>query len=290
MSAITKAREIFESAGHDVEVIPTPGPNTAGDLARRAVENGAALVLAAGGDGTLNEVAGGMIGSNVPLGVLPAGTANVLAHETGMPTNPVKAARCLASWEPRRIAAGRVNGRPFLLMAGVGLDAHVVYHIDAGLKSAVGKAAYWISAFSLVGRELEEFEVTVDGARRICSFALVSRVRNYGGDLEIARRTSLLDDQFEVVLFEGRKAARYLKYFVGVAARRLAGMEGVTLLRAGRVDLCCPESRKVYVQVDGEYAGRLPATIEIVPDALTLLLPRDYVRSRASEPANQARF
>ena len=111
-------------------------------------------------------------------------------------------------------------------MAGVGLDARIVYHLSAPLKSKLGKVAYWASAMKLIGRDLEEFDVKVDDRIHQCSFALISKVRNYGGDFEIACDTSLLDDRFEVVLFEGRSSLRYLKYFTAVALKRAARYEG----------------------------------------------------------------
>ena len=114
------------------------------------------------------------------------------------------------------------------------------------------------------------------GEARECSFALVSKVRNYGGDFEIAPSVTLLDDRFEVVLFEGRSSVRYVKYFAGMALNRLSGMKGVTVRRTDCLKLTAPEDRRVYVQIDGEFAGHLPAEIRIVPDALTLLLPREY--------------
>jgi diacylglycerol kinase family enzyme len=84
------------------------------------------------------------------------------------------------------------------------------------------------------------------------------------------------DDQFEVVLFEGRHTARYVKHFAGMMLNRLSSMKGVTVLRADRVALSDPQDRRIYVQIDGEFAGRLPAEIRIVPDALTLLTPPGY--------------
>src|SRR5207248_1624497 len=110
------------------------------------------------------------------------------------------------------------------------------------------------------------------------SFALITKVRNYGGDLQIARRVNMLDDQFEVVLFAGARATRYLKYLSGVAANRLAGMSGVTILRAREAVFSAASDDRVHIQIDGEYAGRLPGKVEIVPDALTLLTPASYGR------------
>lgn len=242
------------------------------------------MVLACGGDGTVNEVLQGMVHSSVPLGVLPAGTANVLAHEIGLGRTAPEAALRLADCVPCRVSLGRVwtgeeaRSRHFLCMAGAGLDARMVYEVSGPLKDKTGKLAYWAAAFALAGRRLAEFEAVVDGRSYTCSFALVSKVRNYGGDFEIARSVSLFDDRFEVVLFEGRLALGYIRYLAGVALKRTAGLRGVTTLRAREVALRAPADSRVHVQVDGECAGRLPARIDVVPDALTLLIPKTYVR------------
>jgi diacylglycerol kinase family enzyme len=109
-----------------------------------------------------------------------------------------------------------------------------------------------------------------------CSFALVSKVRNYGGDFEIARDVSLFDDHFELVLFQGRSTLRYVRYFAGLVANRMDGVRGIVVLRARRVSAPKPLDERVFLQIDGEFAGHLPAEIRIVPDALTLLVPPAY--------------
>jgi diacylglycerol kinase (ATP) len=171
-------------------------------------------------------------------------------------------------------------------MAGIGLDARVIYNLSAPLKANLGKVAYWIASFSLIGRRLEEFSVKIEDRIYRCSFALISKVRNYGGDLEIARDTCLLDDQFEVVLFEGQNSLRYLQYFVGVVLNRLRGMKGVRILRAAKVRVSGSRDTRVYVQVDGEYAGLLPGSVEIVKDAITLLMPPLYKQRVQGHPAS----
>jgi len=273
---------ILRKNGHNLTVAPTTGPVMAGSLAREHVARGADLVIAAGGDGTINEVAEGMMHSPAALGVLPLGTANCLAVEIGLPRKPERAAEALENCRPRRVAAGRLEcyggrvQRHFLLMAGAGLDAHVVYRLDAALKSRTGKFAYWVASWSLLGRNLPEFDVEVDGQVRRSSFALLSRVRNYGGDFRIAPSVTLFDNDFEVVLFAGRSSFQYVKYFMGMALNRLEGMRGVTVLRATRVRLTAPEDQRIYIQIDGEFVGPLPAEVRIVPDAVTLLAPEGY--------------
>jgi diacylglycerol kinase (ATP) len=283
---LERAKRILAQAGYAVSVSPTTGPAAAGAMARAAIDAGAQLILVAGGDGTLNEVLDGMAGSSVPLGILPAGTANVLATEIGLGNDLERAARSIPHCVARRIAVGRLDSglkpRYFLSMAGAGFDARIVYGLNAQLKQRFGKGAYWLSGFGQASRRFPEFAVELDGATQtICSFALVSRVRNYGGDFEIAQHASLFDDRFEVVLFRGRSSLPYLKYLCGMIGGRLSGMRGVTFLTARRVRVFDPADRRVYIQVDGEYAGRLPAEISLVPDAVSLLVPTDYMLQRA---------
>lgn len=267
-----------------MDSIATTGPGHAGEIARQAVDRGADLILVAGGDGTINEAVNGMANSDVPLGILPAGTANVLANELGIGGNMERAAQVLGHAIPERVALGLLTNeeavrRYFLLMAGVGLDADIVFHLNQRVKQVLGKGAYWIGGFSKVGQRIPEFNVRSGGREYRASFALLSRVRNYGGDLEIAPTISMLDDEFELVLFEGESSLGFLKYMLAVVAHRHHAMRGITILRTRQAEFSPdpPKNRpKIHVQVDGEYAGVVPARVEIVPSALTLLVPPDF--------------
>ncbi len=286
-----RAVHILERNGHTVTIAPTTGPNTAGAIARKHVEEGAGLIIAAGGDGTINETVEGMVHSRVPLAILPAGTANCLAMEMKLGSRIEAAAERLAEARPYRIPVGRLIcdrgrvDRHFMLMAGIGLDAHIVYNVNASIKKRVGKLAYWVAGWSLLGRRLAQFQVEAGAKRYQCSFALIAKVRNYGGDFEIARNVNILDDEFELVLLEGRSTVRYVKYFAGMALNKLTGMKGATVLRANRVIVSCPEDTRIYVQIDGEFAGHLPAELRIVPDALTLMIPPAYARAASGVAA-----
>lgn len=268
--------------GTEASLVATTGPGSASTQARRAIEAGCDLIIVAGGDGTINEAANGMLHTGVPLAILPGGTANVLAREIGLPVHLERATAEIPKLCSRRIAAGAIRGvssgdRCFICMAGSGLDADIVYRLNLDLKAAAGKLAYYLAGFGHVFRSLPEFEVIVDGKAFEASLALISRVRNYGGDLEIARRASLLRDDFEVVLFRGTSSMRYLPYLAGVVLRVADRMKGCTMLRGRSVTCQDPSGRQVFVQVDGELAGSLPITTEIMPDALTLLLPEKFL-------------
>lgn len=259
--------------------MPTRGPGTAGGIAQQSIRDGADLILVAGGDGTVNEALNGIVPASVPLGIIPTGTANVLACELGLRGGMARVARQVSEWVPRRVSVGLLRtgsgaiSRYFLLMAGIGFDAHIVYSLDPALKKQHGKLSYWITGLREMGRKLEQFEVRAGDRSYSCSFALASRVRNYGGTFEIARQASILRDDFALVLLAGANSLRYLQYLAGVVTGKLEGMKGISTLHARSIEVYGPAHQRVYVQVDGEAAGRLPATIEIVPDALTLLVP-----------------
>ena len=279
--------ETLNRQGTEAALVGTTGPGSASLQAKRQIEAGCDLILAAGGDGTINEVANGMIHSGVPLGIIPCGTANVLARETRIPIDMLLAAQAIRQMVPTRVAIGmlRLGGfeqRSFVCMAGAGLDADIVCHVNLDLKAALGKLAYYIGGFAQALRPLSEFEVTVDGVPYPASFALVSRVRNYGGDLEIARGASLLRNEFQIVLFRGTHSLRYLPYLAAVSLRFAERINGCTFVFGRHVTCRAFNGEEIFAQVDGELAGKLPISAEIVPDALTLLLPASFVAKEKS--------
>jgi len=272
-----RATAALGRAGIAPKLLPTDAAGHATELAQAAVADGADLVLVLGGDGTINEVVNGLAHSGVPLGVLPGGTANVLATELGLGSRIEKAAARLSQSIARPVALGRIvpragEARYFLMMCGAGLDARVVYDMDHRFKAAAGKLAYWLAGLAQIMHSVEPLDVRVNGSSYRCGFALVSRVRNYGGDLEIARGASLLHDAFEVVTFEGSNPLRYAWYMLGVLLGQAKSMSGVRVVASG----CAEVLSDAHIQFDGEYLGRQPVSIEIVPGALNLLVPPQY--------------
>lgn len=269
-----------------LRVVPTAGPATAGGQARAAVNDGAKLIIVAGGDGTINEAAQGLLGTGVPMAILPGGTANVLAVETGIGANLLRAAANLPALAPIDVNVGLVAAagrqpKPFLAMAGVGLDARLVKQVSPRLKRKLGKLSYWLAGFGQVGRRLTEFDARWEGGSARASFVLASRVRNYGGDLVIARHASLFDDELALAVFEGPSSFRYLKYFAGVLTGRLDRMHGVTLARSRWLEVqpCPGSAAPLDIQVDGEYEGSGAARIEMAAETLRLMLPRPFLAS-----------
>jgi diacylglycerol kinase family enzyme len=229
---VERVRAILDRGGLPVRLAPTSEPWHANDLAAAAVASGTGLVIAMGGDGTINEVLNGMVNSSVPLAVIPGGTANVFCCETGIPRNAEKAAGQLPEWIEARVALGRLQAagappRHFLLMAGAGLDARIVKRVETGIKRRVGKLAYWAAGLGAFGERLALLKARAEGRELLTGFALTSRVRNYGGDLSIATKASLFADRFELVTFEGRSTIPYGLYLAGAVMAQATNLPGV---------------------------------------------------------------
>jgi diacylglycerol kinase (ATP) len=254
-------------------VMSTMAAGDATRLGREALASGADLVMVLGGDGTINEVVNALAGTGVAMAVLPGGTANCLAIEIDLGKNVERAIARLTNYRAREVALGSVLGpggrHYFLSMCGVGLDAHIVLDTDPKLKRSTGKFAYWVAGLGHLVRTIENLELSIGEQTYRAGFLLASRIRNYGGDLEIARGASLTSCDFEFVLFEGSNPMRYAGYMLGVAARQVQRMPGVHVIRGVRAEVLTP----AHVQIDGEYWGRGTAVIEIAPVKLKLLLP-----------------
>jgi YegS/Rv2252/BmrU family lipid kinase len=290
---VREAAEVLRQAGLEIELAPTERPAMAHELAQAAAAKGVDVVLACGGDGTINEVINGLTPSQIPLGILPGGTANIVARELRLPLHPVRAARQFTRWMPHRIALGRArweeapaappNGelapqacsRHYISVAGIGYDAEVVYKLSWWLKTNFGVAGYVLEAFrQWACYSFPRFSTRMNGHERQGTFAVIHRTRLYAGWLHLAPTAGLFQPRFAVCSFPSRSRLRYLLYALAVLVRQHLRLRGVSLDQCTEA-ACTPVDTfaPVRFELDGELAGVIPATFEIVPDALTLLVP-----------------
>lgn len=285
---------VFQNAGIEVNTSPTKSAEWAAQQARQAAASGCDAVLACGGDGTIHDILQGLVGTSTALGVIPLGTANALAHDLRIPMHPVKAARALLEAEPKRYAVGQVtfqdrNGkassRYFTVAVGIGADAHLFYKLDQKLKTSWGMAAYYAKATHVwFTHPLEPFEVEFrtdnDEVRKArVSEVLAVRISQFGGVLRaFAPGASLSRNHMRLVLFKTRSRLRYLQYIVRAALDRGWTVPGIELFNAEtatcRISQNDHPERRIYIEADGELVGTVPAELSIVPDALSLLVPR----------------
>ena len=283
---LDSARRILACAGIHTDLSETRRPGDAAEIARRAGAEGRHLVIACGGDGTLNEVVNGLAtlpnGHRVPLALLPGGTANVLAKELGLPWDISRAAQCLVRGHLRNIALGLATPlehpekkRYFVSVAGAGPDGMMVYSLDLELKSRIGIFAYWWEGVRQVVRyDFPRFRVVTRDKQLDVTLIIVGRTKHYGGPFRITTEADLLEDRFELVALTTQSRLRYLSYLPTVWLGNMRALNDAHFWKSDAV-VCEPlNERAVYAQVDGEALGRLPVEFRIVPRGITLVIPR----------------
>jgi YegS/Rv2252/BmrU family lipid kinase len=282
---VREAAAVLRQAGIAAKLAPTTGPGVARDMARAAVEGGVPLVLVCGGDGTVNEVLNGLAPGQATLGIMPGGTANIIGKELRLPHHPVRAARALPHWKPHRIALGRAtwhdasSGQPqtryFLSVAGIGFDAYIIHRLSWSLKIGWGVIGYGLEAVRQALRySFPPFLVRTEDGEWQATFAVVHRTGHYAGWLPLAPTANLFEPRFTACLFQSRSRARYFFYAAAVVLRQHLRLADVRLVKGSKVTCTSEQPDKpIYFELDGELVGELPATFEIVPDALTVLVP-----------------
>jgi diacylglycerol kinase (ATP) len=284
---IEHAARILKDAGIITELAPTTGPGSGTQIARQAVERRVGMVIACGGDGTINEVVNGLAHSQIPMGLLPAGTANILAKELGIPWDIPRAARLIPDGPVRRIALGiavpvngnhsasiAAQGRYFLSVGGAGPDGAIVNSVNEGLKKNAGVLAYWAEGIrQLFSYDFPEIRVVSAGKERKATIIVVGRTANYGGPFKITTEASLFDNSFEFLTNSNRSRLSYLACLPAIWMGTLRKQNGIEAWKAAET-ICEPVNGKpVYAQVDGEPVGPLPLAFRIVPDALSIVTP-----------------
>jgi YegS/Rv2252/BmrU family lipid kinase len=274
--AIDRFCELLKERSVDAEVQLTAGPNDATRLAKEAVRDGCTEVIASGGDGTINEVLQGLIGSNARLSIWPRGTANVVARELKLPRQLGRLADVIAAGKFQRVhvgcatAEGRSTGRYFLLMAGVGADATIVERVRPVLKKRVGEAAFWYSGIETFAKwKPLSFAVEVDGRKYSATFAAIGKGPHYGGKLAITPRARMDRPDFEVCLIHSTHRLRYLKLLPYAAFGGIPkDAKSVSFLRTTTVHA---SGEGVQAHVDGELIGFLPMSFSISPHSIELI-------------------
>ena len=300
-------QQLLDTRGVAAEADATAGPGDAIHLAHKAVAEQVELVIAYGGDGTVNEVIQGLAGSHTPLAIWPGGTSNVVARDLALPLNIGQLAEIIANGKTKRITLGRATwvgvgvggwglgasetgknqpltpnpqpltnpqppSRYFLMMAGIGLDASVARGVNMRLKRRTGELAYWLSGGKhLLTWQPEIFTLEVDGRSFESAFALIGNGKGYGGRMMMTPNAKLDESLFEVYVLP--PLANNLAYLRALVAcmRGKPETAGAVLVKGKHIT--ANSSRQPWVEADGEIIGPLPMTFEIVPDALSVIVP-----------------
>lgn len=246
----------LELTGFNVTVLRTQGRGDAERFARDA-KSSFDVILAAGGDGTVNEIINGFTPEHAPLAIYPLGTVNILAQELGVPRDPKRFPSFLAGAAVRKMWLGDLGSRRFSLMASVGYDARVVSRVDERLKRMVGRAAYGVAAISgLVRYRPPMLDVSIDGRNFSAGGVIITRSRFYAGHYVIAPQARVTDPATYVCLFGGRGRIDLVRYLAALATNRLSQLPDVDIRPAGEVVVTSEFQEPI--QCDGDYIGDLP--------------------------------
>jgi diacylglycerol kinase (ATP) len=262
----------LSAGGFAVEPVPTAFAGQATDLARersREVE----AVFAFGGDGTIREVAAGLLGTPAALGILPGGTVNLLARALGLPADPVAAAGVLGRLPARALDVGLAGGHPFLMMVSAGLDASVLGALNTRLKWRFGKGAIAYQGLRGWWRyPYPQLEITAGGETLTATFAAVSNIPYYGGAFRLAPAARPDDGWLDLVLFRGTGRAATLSFVFDLFRSAHVRRRDVEIRRVREVIFNAPAGAPA--QVDGDVCQeRLPLAVRLAPERLLILAP-----------------
>src|SRR5438270_2708184 len=262
-----------ESFARDCVVCSTSCTGEAESMARRAEEEGFDKIVAAGGDGTVNEVVNGLAGTEATLGLLPIGTMNVFATELGLPVHDLERCWNIVQGEHiRAVDLARANQKFFVQLAGVGLDAQVVKETSAQLKRNFGPLSYLISAAQIAARQPPRLFIQSDDASiEEGSFVLVGNGRLYGGPFPFFKHAVIDDGLLDVIVFKRLGYLEIIKYLQDVVFSSDIRVPEIEYFQTRRLRV--ESDQPVPVELDGELVGNCPVEFSLCERSLRVLVP-----------------
>ena len=266
-------RARVESVARGCVICATSRAGEAEVLARHAAEEGFEKIVAAGGDGTINEVVNGLAGSNAALGLLPIGTMNVFATELGLPAHDLQLCwNIIQSENTRLVDLPSANGKYFVQLAGVGLDAQVVKETSLTLKRSFGPLSYLISAAQIAARQPPRlFLESENSSIKEGSFVLVGNGRLYGGPFPFFKQALIDDGLFDVIVFKQLGYLEIIKYLQDVFFSSEIRVPEIEYFQTRRLRVT--SDSEVPVELDGELVGSCPVEFQLQERTLRVLAP-----------------
>ncbi len=281
-SMLDRVALLWRDLGWQVSIAATTAPGDATSKAQQAAADGYHAVVAAGGDGTVNEVINGLVGSQTALGVLPLGTVNIWAREMGLSMDMLKAAISLSEAQLTQIDVGMAGNRYFLLMAGIGFDAAVTATVCAKEKKRLGAIAYVKQAIQIAWnfRGVSP-KLRIDG-KRVRGRILMVTIGNsqlYGGVIKFTAHATVNDGLLDVCVIKGEGMLSAPRRLISIFARHYNRDPKVQYYQAKQIEIRGQKGKVLPVQVDGDYLGKTPMSFRVVPNSLWVLVPPNADRS-----------
>ena len=232
------------------------------------------VIVAAGGDGTVRQVAGIVGDFDIPIGVIPLGTGNVLAREIGLQLSPPAVVDTLLDGPVATVHGARANSEAFFLMAGIGFDGRTVAALDMRLKRRLGRAAYTHAVVQAWRAPVDELEVEIDGRPYAANWLIVTNARHYGGSFMLTPRGSIFTPGLEAIVIRAHSRRVLLAQMLRLAQGRLTADDNRNVTAVPARSVRVTSAKAVPVQLDGDRFGATPLTIDAGGPQLRLIVPR----------------
>jgi YegS/Rv2252/BmrU family lipid kinase len=265
---------IREFEKYDIDMTPSPtfAEISIPSMVQEILTHEPDLLVSWGGDGTTHEIVNGMFGKQIPIGLIPGGTANLLAKELNIPSSTNEAVRVIGEGKTTQISIGRANKRYFLLMVGIGFDSEVIRNVDWHLKRKVGYFAFGLAALkTAIDYKYPKITLRVNGSEKECIFAVICNAREYAAFFRLAPDADISDEYLYIVLFKEAGLGSLIRYGLYAWQARHLTLKSVESFRVKTIE--ASGAGEIPVQADGELIGYLPMKFEILPGALQIYSP-----------------
>lgn len=277
----------FRARNAVLDSVATEGPRHVLETGEDRASRGYDLIVACGGDGTINEVGNVAARLQLPLGILPGGTINLLAADLGIPDDLGRACENLFTGAPRSIKAGRADERLFFAMAGIGFDAAVCHRVSAAPKRRSGILAYITAGLrTLPSYKFPTISLRCDGISFNGTQVILSNIPRYGCSWKLAPTASSSGRGLDLGVLKAYSSFDYVQFLLRLASGHQGRPPEWTHYKGWTFALT--SSEPVPVQVDGEPHGTLPMDFEVVPKALEILVPKPPQPPKAPQPPTPA--
>jgi diacylglycerol kinase (ATP) len=279
---LDRVANLWRDQGWQVQIAATTAAGDATIKAQQAAAAGYHVVIAAGGDGTVNEVMNGLVGTTTALGTLPMGTVNIWAREMGLSMDLLKAAESLIKSDLAQIDVGMAGNRYFLLMAGIGFDAAVTATVSASEKKMLGAIAYIKQAIQVAWNfRGVRLKLKIDGkkVRGKILMVVIGNSQLYGGVVKFTAHATIDDGLLDVCVIKGRGMLSAPQRLISIFTRNYHRDPQVKYYQAKQIEIRPKRRKDLPIQIDGDYLGTTPMSFRVVPSSLWILVPPNADRS-----------
>ncbi len=268
---LPKIKEFFEKKNIKLDVFQTKKSKDATNFARKN-KNKYNIIIASGGDGTINEVINGLVGGKASLAIIPLGTANVLASQFNIPTDVEQACKLILKKKPKKVDLGKANNHYFLQSCGVGFDGLVISQVNTKYKQKTGKLLFYLNIFKCLFKfSLPELRIIVDKKLTNGYTAIIMNSKYYGGKIIMAENAKMNDGLFDIIVFE--KSSPLLMFqvvFSGILFGKLLDFDNISIYKGKNIKIQSV-GEKSFVQTDGELIGKTPIKISVLHNKLKVV-------------------